>query len=271
MSFAFCALTGTGIVYETPDLPDGTPREFVPLSQLENNLILLDKATGHIGHQINGLDETKLLEAMEEDSYDKVGRRLKEDELKKLGVEPAVEVASWRMSVGNFIRTYPHGLVFINDYKEFPELAKPVMTIYDKVMDLIFSVAIGYHNVSPLPVFPTVKDIDARLEPKTRVWGFNVGNSYAAVTEDFVKEGKHGVRNITLGGVPLVASYDPDTECLGIWRRPNDKPIASNVNVHGEVKGKNDLKLERLNTVKNGLFWFSWQNFFPQTDVNPRK
>ena len=46
---------GTGIVYETPDLPSGSPREFFPLTQLENNLLVMEKSTAHIGHQINGI------------------------------------------------------------------------------------------------------------------------------------------------------------------------------------------------------------------------
>ena len=53
-TICYCGLTGTGVVYETPPLPDGTPREFIPITQMKNNLIILDKATGHFGHQING-------------------------------------------------------------------------------------------------------------------------------------------------------------------------------------------------------------------------
>ena len=47
-TICYCGLTGTGVVYETPDLPDGTKREFVPITQMKNNLIILDKATGHV-------------------------------------------------------------------------------------------------------------------------------------------------------------------------------------------------------------------------------
>lgn len=268
-AIAYCGLTGTGIVYETPDLPDGTPRDFMVLTQLENNLVVLDRATGHIGHQINGFDETKLLEAMGEEDYDKVGRRPATDELIRLGVGPAKEVSTWRMTVGNFTSSFPHGKVFINDYKEFPQLTRPVKTIYDKIVDLVFYITVNkYHFRSDTPpVFPTVEHIDDRLATKTRVWGFNVGDDYVCVTEDFVKQGKNGTRNMTVGLTPLVASYDPVSESLGIWIRPNNKAITKPVDVDGKIQGE----LERLNTVKNGLFWFAWQNFFPQTDVNPTK
>ena len=50
---AFCALTGAGVCIRTPNTPDGRERELVPYIQLENNLVVLDKTTGHFGHQIN--------------------------------------------------------------------------------------------------------------------------------------------------------------------------------------------------------------------------
>jgi hypothetical protein len=146
-----------------------------------------------------------------------VGRRPKEAELRKLGMEPATEVPSWRMTVGNFAKAYPHGTVFINDYKEFPNLKRPILTIYDKIMDTVFAVVVGWHGTSACPVFPTVKNIDPRLPVKQRVWGFNVGDEYMALTEDFVKQGNNSVRNFTLDGVPLVASWDDEVDSLGVW------------------------------------------------------
>lgn len=274
-TICYCGLTGTGVVYETPPLPDGTPREFVPITQLKNNLMILDKATGHFGHQINGLDETRLLEALGEDNYNKVGTRLPMKELEKLGIKPATEVPSWRMTYGNFAKAYPDGDVFINDYREFPEITKrPILTMYDKIIDTLFDRGIGKHNTTSFMLFPTIKGVDPRLDPKTRVFGFNVEDDFACYTEDFVKQGTNGVRNLTLSGVPLVASYDPVHETLGIFVRPNDKPITNNVNVYGEVqqgRGGKTRKLERLTTVKSGLFWFVWQEFFPKTLVNPGK
>lgn len=273
-AIAYCALTGTGIVYETPPHSDGTEREYFPLTQLENNLVLMEKHTGHIGHQINGLDETMLLEKMGSDDYDDVGRRPTVAELEKLGAEPAMEVPSWRMSLSSFYRAYPHGRIFINDYKEYPDLKRPVLTLYDRVIDAVFYVAINLFHRNPRmpPLFPTIEDVDDRLPIKERVWGFNVGDDYVALTEDFVKDGKGGNRNFVVGGQNVVASWDDNFESLGIWKRPSHRPINETVDVHGNVKGSESLKsLERLNTVKNGLFWYVWQNFFPQTRVNPEK
>ena len=196
-----------------------------------------------------------------------VGRRPKEAKLRELGMKPAIEVASWRMTVGNFAKVYPYGMVFINDYKEFPDLKRPILTIYDKLFDTVFAVVVGWHGTSARPVFNTVENIDPRLPVKQRVWGFNVGDEYMALTEDFVKHGTNGVRNFTLHGVPLVASWDDHVDSLGVWLRPSNKPISKRVDVDGRVGGEGE-SLQRLNTVKSGLFWFSWQNFFPQTKVN---
>jgi len=100
-----------------------------------------------------------------------------------------------------------------------------------------------------------------------------VGDEYVALTEEFVKTGKGGNRNFVVGEIPLVASWDDDAECLGIWKRPSGRPIFQTVDVHGKIKGKKgeNPPLERLSTVKNGLFWYVWQNFFPKTKVNPDK
>lgn len=166
----YCALTGTGIVYETPDLPCGQETFFFPLTQLENNLVVMERTTAHIGHQINGIDETKLLKLIGSDDYDDVGRRPSESELEELHMEPAKEVASWKMPFQYVASTYPHAKVFINDYKEYPnvrfvsyvcyvhmicshiryctcsilihflQLKRPVLTIYDKIMDMVFYV-----------------------------------------------------------------------------------------------------------------------------------
>jgi hypothetical protein len=269
-TICYCGLTGTGVVYEVPPLPDGTPKDLVPITQIKNNLIILDKASGHFGHQINGLDETRLLEAMGEENYNKVGTRLPEAELKKLGVEPATEVSSWRMTVGNFRKAFPHGKVFINDYREFSSITeRPILSVYDKIIDTLFDRGIKKHNTTDFMLFPTIKDVDERLPAKQRVFGFNVGDDFACVTEEYAMKAKNGVINFTLSGKPLVASWDPKHETIGIFKRNNDKPIQSNVNVHGEIEGSgNKEKLERLQTVKAGLFWFVWQEFFPKTLVN---
>lgn len=90
-----------------------------------------------------------------------------------------------------------------------------------------------------------------------------------ALTENFVRDA--GNRNLTVGGVPIVASWDPEASSVGVWYRPSDKPIRKTVDVHGHVAGDLKNSLRRVETVKNGVFWSVYANFFPQTRVNPEK
>eukprot|EP00567_Pseudictyota_dubia_P003611 CAMPEP_0197442028 /NCGR_PEP_ID=MMETSP1175-20131217/8135_1 /TAXON_ID=1003142 /ORGANISM="Triceratium dubium, Strain CCMP147" /LENGTH=441 /DNA_ID=CAMNT_0042972417 /DNA_START=130 /DNA_END=1455 /DNA_ORIENTATION=- len=271
VSMTYCGLTNLGIAYEIPNHEDGNEVELVPLTQLENNLVLMDKSTGHIGQQINGISETAFLKKIGGDSYHETSRRPPENLLKEIKLHASnigQEVPTWRMTLGNFVRTYPNGDVFINDYKEFKDLKNPVKTIYDSLMDYIFAVSVYFQATNPKPVFPTLGTIDPRLPPKEQVWGFNVGDDYVAINEAFVRDAPNGLRNITVGGEPLVAAWDKDVASLGIWRRPSSNPVKHPVDIHGRINGKGE-PLERLNTVKNGAFWCVWATFFPQTRVNP--
>lgn len=272
VSMTYCGLTNLGMAYELPKRPDGKEVELVPLTQLENNLVLMDKTTGHIGQQINGVDESSLLKKIGGDSYHKTSRRPSEKLLREAKLHESDvgrEVPTWRMTLGNFVRTYPNGEVFINDYKMFKDLKAPVKTIYDTLMDYIFETSVYFQATNPKPVFPTLGKIDPRLPPKEQVWGFNVGDDYVTVTERYVRDGPDSVRNLTVGGESIVAAWDPDAASIGIWRNPSGKPVKNSVDVHGRVKGSNGEPLERLNTVKNGAFWCVWSTFFPQTRVNP--
>ena len=53
----------------------------------------MEKTTAHIGHQINGIDETLLLKKIDSDSYDDAGRRPSSTELSELSMKAATEVA----------------------------------------------------------------------------------------------------------------------------------------------------------------------------------
>ena len=181
--------------------------------------------------------------------------------------------SSWSMPLQYYARTFPLGKVFINDYKEFPNLKRPVLTIYDRIMDCVFYVAINLFQNQWWggQFFPTIYTVDDRLPTKTRVWGFNVGDEYVAITEDFVKSGKGGNRNMMVGDRPIVASWDDSSDSLGIFYRSSTKPMYQTVDVQGKVGGQ-DMPLGRVATVKNGLWWYVWQNFFPSTrSVNPEK
>ena len=158
----------------------------------------------------------------------------------------------------------------LTDFKLIPPPLLTVDVPDDKLMDYIFETSVYFQATNRKPVFPTLGKIDPRLPPKEQIWGFNVGDDYVAVTQEFVRSGRNCVRNIDIGGEHIVASWDKDAGSLGIWRRPSAKPVTQAVDVHGRIGGKGN-PLERLNTVKNGAFWCVWATFFPHTRVNPEK
>mmetsp|Transcript_96395 Transcript_96395/g.267787 ORF Transcript_96395/g.267787 Transcript_96395/m.267787 type:complete len:438 (-) Transcript_96395:74-1387(-) len=271
VTMTYCGLTHLGMAIETPNHADGKAMELVPLTQLENNLVLLDKATGHLGQQINGMDEECVCQRLGLQSYHMSARRPSSQELE--GMEATVvakEVPTWRMTPGNFVRTYPNGEVFINDYKMFKNLKAPVMSLYDAIIDTIFEISITFQATNPKPVFPTIERPDPRLPAKEQVWAFNIDDDHVAVTENFVRDGPRGVRNMTVGGTSVVAAWDAEAASLGIWRRPSAQHISRSIDVHGRVGGQGK-PLERLNTVKAGVYWIVWANFFPQTRINPHE
>ena len=271
----YCGLTNLGIAYETPNHPNGKEYELAPITQLENNLVMVDKSTGHVAQQINGVDETALLNKLPVGcTYNDTKRKLASHDGVLDKNEVWKEVPSWRMTMKNYLRAYPQGEVFINDYKMFKSFNKnPIKYIYDTIADFVFDQVVTTQAIKPEPMFPTIKNIDPRLPAKEKVWGFNVGQNYVALTENFVRDGPNGgVRNINVGGIPLVASWDAESSSLGIWHRRTDDPILTTVNIHGNYKGNPTKEpLSRLATVKNGAFWCVWANFFPQTKVNPEK
>ena len=61
------------------------------------------------------------------------------------------------MTLGDFVRTYPEGQVFINDYKVFPNLKQPIKTICESILVLLSSQAmkrekyLGTANLTILP------------------------------------------------------------------------------------------------------------------------
>ena len=277
-TMTYCGLTNLGMVFDIAKHSDGKDVELAPMTQLENNLVLMDKVTGHLGQQINGVDEVALLKKMGGEDFQLTKRGPSQDELKTLKMKPSemgIEVATWRMSLWDFIRTYPENGEVLNDYKMFKDIKKPIKTMYNTIMDTIFETSIHFQATNPAPVFPTLKNIDKRLPSKELVWSFNVGDDYAALTVTFVRNSKNGTKNLEVGGESIVASWDPNSSSLGIFKNPTGKAIQGPVNIHGHVvvednsKEGDVIQLERLNTVKSGAFWCVISTFFPDVRVNP--
>ena len=80
----------------------------------------------------SGIDESALLKKVGGETYHETSRRPSQEDLEKAkldGSELGKEIPTWTMSLSDFVRTYPDGEVFINDYKMFRNLKQPVKTI----------------------------------------------------------------------------------------------------------------------------------------------
>jgi hypothetical protein len=241
----YCGLTNLGMAF-TPEI-DGQSVQLSPITQLENNLVMVDKTTGEPVQQLWGVREADVIAG-------NTDKRMK-------------EWPTFRMPFAKFVEAYPEGEVFVNDYliedMRAGFLQNPVVFVYDKIMDGIFDWAIEEQKNSDQPAFPTIEYFDERLANKQPVWGFDIDGDYVAYTEEFVRE-QGGVVNATVGGQAVVIAYDEQFDSLGVFYNPAGKQI-------GQIDfwGVTELgKLERVESVKAGAFWVVWANFFPQTDVN---
>ncbi|MEH6478444.1 MAG: hypothetical protein V7727_22315 [Sneathiella sp.] len=70
--------------------------------------------------------------------------------------------------------------------------------------------------------------------------------------------------NANVGGRGLVVNYDIKFESIGIWYNDSGKPVTT-----CDFWGNSDQgRLARVETLRPGLFWHVWVDFFPHTDIN---
>ncbi len=124
---------------------------------------------------------------------------------------------------------------------------------------------------------------DSRLPPMERVLGLEAGGGYKAYREADLKQ--QGVVNDRVGSLPVALVYSPAAEMFTAFartaggrvlrfRRDSTDPLVlvdeetgSRWNAYGECLS-GELKGARLNAVTPlPSFWFSWAEFFPQTEL----
>ncbi|MFY2822874.1 hypothetical protein [Ruegeria sp. MALMAid1280] len=70
--------------------------------------------------------------------------------------------------------------------------------------------------------------------------------------------------NATVGGRDVAVSLDPDYESLWVWYNDNGQPVTC-----CDFWGMSDQgQLRRVETLRAGVFWHVWSEFFPNTDIN---
>jgi hypothetical protein len=91
----------------------------------------------------------------------------------------------------------------------------------------------------------------------------NIGEDAVCYTDDFIGENK-GLINATIGGRDIVVSYDPKYESVGVWYNDSGLPVTQI-----DFFGNSDQgPLKRVETLKSGMFWHVWVEFFQHTDIN---
>jgi hypothetical protein len=229
----YCAMANLGIAY-TPEI-EGEALDLEVLAQHGNNLILRDNTTNEPIQHIYGHRERD-------------GRN-----------GPGMKAwPSFRMSYRGFQKAFPEGEVFLN---------RPSSNLFLRLLDMItdpaFSIGINQQHREEKPVMDNMSYSDNRLPNKTYVWGINIGNDAVCYTQDFIVENGNLV-NAVIGERPIVISWDPVYESLGAWYNDSGFPV-TRIDFFGD---SDHGKLKRVESLKSGLFWHVWVEFFQDTDIN---
>ncbi len=229
----YCAMANLGIGY-TPEI-EGETLELEVLAQHGNNLILRDNTTNEPIQHIYGQRERD-------------GRN-----------GPGMKAwPTFRMSFRGFQKAYPEGEVFLNRPS-----SNPFLRLLDMVTDPAFSIGINQQHREEKPVMDNMSHSDDRLPNKTYVWGINIGDDAVCYTQDFIVENSNMV-NTVIGDRPIVISWDPVFESVGAGYNDGGSAV-TRVDFFG-VSDQGTLK--RVETLKSGLFWHVWVEFFKDTDIN---
>ena len=229
----YCAMANLGIGY-TPEI-EGKKVDLEVLAQHGNNLILRDNTTGEPIQHIYGY-------------RDKDGK-----------AGPAMKPwPTFRMTFRGFQKAYPDGTVFLNKPS-----ANPLVRLFDMAMDTAFTSGIIRQHNEAKPLMNNMTHHDGRLPNKTYVWGVNIGEDAVCYTDDFIGENS-GIINAKIGGRDIVVAYDPKYESVGAWYNDSGEPITQ-IDFFGD---SDQGQLKRVETLKSGMFWHVWVEFFQHTDIN---
>lgn len=234
----YCGLTNMGVAYSP--VIKGQQLNLRVMTQLKNNLVMWDTNTGEPIQQFWG--------TMERDG--EKGPAMK-------------EWPTLRMPFGSFRKLYPDGLVFVNGIQQQSD--NPLVRLWDWVV----RDGMMLHAVKTLqwqtdkPAFPTITEFDARLPKKQLVYAFTIEDDAVAYTKEFIAD-KGGLLNVMVGGRPVVVYYDKALDTVAVYYNPDGVEVA-----HVDPFGQSDRgKLQRVESLKSGIFWFIWYEFNKHTDLN---
>ena len=229
----YCAMANLGLGY-TPEIK-GENLELEVLAQHGNNLVLRDNTSNEPIQHIYGQRER--------------------DGRQGPGMKPW---PTFRMSFQGFQKAYPDGEVFLNRPS-----SNLLLRLLDMVTDPAFSIGINRQHREEKPVMDNMSHYDDRLPNKTYVWGINIGDDAVCYTKNFIVENGNLV-NAMIGERAVVIAWDPIYESVGAWYNDSGSPVTET-----DFFGVSDQGvLQRVETLKPGLFWHVWVEFFKGTEIN---
>ncbi|EEE39104.1 hypothetical protein RKLH11_2950 [Rhodobacteraceae bacterium KLH11] len=240
----YCAMANLGQGY-SPRI-EGRRLNLDVLAQHGNNLILRDNDTGEPIQHIYGFREAD---------------RDPNPDGPACPIRPEAQMKPWptfRMTFRGFQKAYPDGEVFLNKPS-----SNPLLRLLDMMTEITFGWGIGRQHQEDAPVMDNMDRSDHRLPNKTYVWGITIGKDATCWTDDFIVE-SDWIVNANVGGRDVVVSLDPKFESLGVWYNDFGKPVT-----RCDFWGHSDQgQLKRVETLRAGVFWHVWSEFFPNTDIN---
>ena len=229
----YCAMANLGLAYKP--VIDGKRLDLEVMAQHGNNLILRDNASGEPIQQIYGHFDS--------------------DASKQSAMK---HWPTFRMSFRGFQKAYPDGEVFLNRPS-----SNLFLRLFDMFTETVFASGIARQHQEARPVMDNMSHTDDRLPNKTYVWGITVDDDAVCWTDNFIAT-HHGLINANVGGRDVVVSYDPVFESVGVWYNDSGVQI-TRIDFFGQ---SDNGRLSRVETLRSGMFWHVWVEFFPETDIN---
>jgi hypothetical protein len=165
---------------------------------------------------------------------------------------------TYRMTFSAFQRAYPEGAVYLN----MPS-TNLFLRLFDILTETVFSAGIARQHNEADPIMNNMFRHDDRLPTKTYIWGVNIGEDAVCYTQDFLL-GAGNLINATVGGRDIVIARDPKFDSIGSWYNDSGNQITE-IDFFGV---SNQGTLRRVESLKPGMFWHVWAEFFSHTDIN---
>ena len=106
------------------------------------------------------------------------------------------------------------------------------------------------------------QDLTAWFEELRGAGVLNTNNRSIRVLTYLREQGE--LINVKVGNRDVVVAYDQDYDSIGVFYNDTGVPVEQ-IDFFGDT---HHGRLSRVETLKAGLYWFIWCNFFPKTDLN---